>query len=65
MMTLLQSHKCERHDHPEGLVVTRGEIQLFVEGESIAMKEGSMFVVPAGVLHSVETRNDDRVVIFD
>jgi len=60
-----QSHSDERHDHPEGLFVARGEINLVVDGTAIAIKRGGMFVVPAGALHSVESESSGTVVIFD
>ncbi|HYS54337.1 MAG TPA: cupin domain-containing protein [Thermoanaerobaculia bacterium] len=60
-----ESHADERHDHPEGLFVTRGEINLVVDGAAVAIKKGGMYVVPPGALHSVEADSDGTVVIFD
>ena len=65
MMKLLEQHAGERHDHPEGVVVTRGAIQLIVDGTPITIREGSMYVVPAGALHHVEAGRNDTVVIFE
>lgn len=59
------SHADERHEQAEGLVVARGEITVSVDGQSFAVKEGGMYVVPAGVLHSVESGSGGVVVIFD
>ena len=60
-----ESHSAERHDHPEGLFVARGQINLIVDGKTMAINTGGMFVVPAGVLHSVEAASQSTVVIFD
>ena len=59
------SHSDERHEEAEGLVVARGEITVSVDGKSFAVKTGGMFVVPAGVLHSVQSDGDSAVVVFD
>jgi len=60
-----ESHADARHDHPEALLVARGEISLVVDGTAIAIKKGGMYVVPPGALHSVETGSHGTVVIFD
>ena len=40
-----QSHSDERHDHPEGLFVARGEINLVVDGTAIAIKKGGKTMI--------------------
>lgn len=60
-----ESHADERHDHPEALFVARGEINLIVDGTAIAIKKGSMYVVPSGATHSVEAIGEGSVVVFD
>jgi len=60
-----QSHADELHDHPEGLFVARGQINLIVDEKRVAVNAGGWFVVPAGTLHSVEPGSSGTVVIFD
>lgn len=60
-----QSHSEERHDHAEGLFVARGQMNLLVEGQTVAVSAGGWYVVPAGALHTVESGDNGTVVIFD
>ena len=59
------THSDERHEQAEGLVVARGEITVSVDGQSFAVKEGGIYVVPAGALHTFESSSGGTVVIFD
>lgn len=59
------SHADERHDQAEGLVVARGEITVSMGGQSFAVKTGGMYVVPPGVMHSLESSSGGVVVVFD
>jgi mannose-6-phosphate isomerase-like protein (cupin superfamily) len=59
------AHASELHDYPEGLFVARGQAKVIVDGQPIAINTGGMYIVPAGVLHSVETDGKGTVVIFD
>jgi quercetin dioxygenase-like cupin family protein len=60
-----QSHTAARHDYAEGLVVARGEINLIVDGEEIAVHTGGTFVIPAGALHTVAGGGSSTVLILD
>lgn len=60
-----QSHSEERHDHAEGLFVARGQMNLLVDGHTIAVSAGGWYVVPAGTVHTVESDGKGTVVIFD
>lgn len=60
-----ESHSSERHDYPEGLFVTDGQVNLIVDGTAVGVKAGGMFVVPAGALHSVAPGSRGTLVIFD
>ena len=60
-----ESHADEIHDYPEGLVVTDGEIRLLVDGQSIAVNAGGMFIVPPGALHTVAEGHRGTLVIFN
>jgi len=59
------SHSDERHEYPEALIVTKGRVNLIVDGAAVAVNEGGMFVVPEGVLHSVGPGSDGTLVIVD
>lgn len=59
------SHSDERHDQAEGLVVARGEVTVSMGGQSFAVKEGGMFIVPEGALHSFQSNGGGTVVLFD
>jgi len=60
-----ESHAEERHEYPEALIVTDGRMNLVVDGAAVAVNEGGMFVVPAGVLHSVGPGSSGTLVIVD
>lgn len=60
-----ESHADEIHDYPEGLLVTDGEILLMVDGKSIAVNAGGMFIVPPGALHTVAEGHRGTLVIFN
>jgi quercetin dioxygenase-like cupin family protein len=60
-----ESHSGERHDYAEALIVADGRMNLIVDGTAVAVNTGGMFVVPAGVPHSVGPGSTGVVVIVD
>ena len=60
-----EKHFDERHQYPEALIVTNGSMSLVVDGATVAVNEGGMYVVPPGVLHSVAPGSSGRLVIVD
>ena len=60
-----EAHSDERHEYPEALIVTKGRMNLIVDGAAVAVNAGGMFVVPEGVLHSVGPNSDGTLVIVD
>ncbi|HSP14760.1 MAG TPA: cupin domain-containing protein [Thermoanaerobaculia bacterium] len=58
-------HLDERHDYPEGLFVTDGQIRLLVDGKAIAVKAGGLYIVPPGTLHSIAACSNGTAVIFE
>ena len=60
-----ENHSDERHEYPEALIVTDGRMNLLVDGNAVAVNRGGMYVVPAGVVHSVAPGSDGTLVIVD
>lgn len=60
-----EPHSDERHEYPEALIVRDGNMNLIVDGAAVAVKEGGMYVVPPGVLHSVTAGSSGTLVIVD
>ncbi len=60
-----ESHAEERHEYPEALIVTDGRMNLVVDGATVAVNEGGMYVVPAGVPHTVAAGSNGTLVIVD
>ena len=60
-----ESHSDEIHDYPEGLLVTDGEVIVMVDGHSIAVNAGGMYIVPPGALHTVAKGHRGTLVIFN
>jgi quercetin dioxygenase-like cupin family protein len=55
----------ESHDHPEGLLVVDGQLNLTVDSEAITVRGGEIYVVPVGVAHAVAPGSTGTLVIFD
>lgn len=55
----------ESHDHPEGLLVIDGQLNLTIGNEAITVHAGELFVVPVGVAHAVAPGSAGTLIIFD
>ncbi|HEY9130731.1 MAG TPA: cupin domain-containing protein [Dyella sp.] len=55
----------ESHGYTEGLFVIDGEMRLAVGDEAISVRAGELYVVPAGVVHSVAPGSYGTLVILD
>jgi quercetin dioxygenase-like cupin family protein len=55
----------EAHDYAEGLLVIDGELRLRIGGEAVTVSPGELYVVPAGVPHSVDAGSAGTLVILD
>lgn len=55
----------EAHDYAEGLLVIEGELRLRIYGEPVTVSRGELYVVPAGVPHSVDAGSAGTLVILD
>ena len=55
----------ESHDHPEGLLVVDGQLNLTVGSEAITVRAGEIYVVSVGVAHAVAPGSTGTLVIFD
>ena len=55
----------EVHDYAEGLLVIDGELRLRIDGEAVTVSRGELYVVPAGVPHSVDAGSTGTLVILD
>jgi mannose-6-phosphate isomerase-like protein (cupin superfamily) len=60
-----EPHSDERHDYPEGLFVTDGQVDLIVDGKTVAMSAGGMYIVPPGTLHSIPACGNGTLVSFE
>ncbi|WP_266156465.1 cupin domain-containing protein [Dyella silvatica] len=55
----------ECHDYAEGLLVLDGHMMLSVEGQAVRVGRGEMYLVPAGVRHSVDAGSYGTLLILD
>jgi len=55
----------ETHDFDEALLVLEGQMNLQVHGQLIAVKQGEVYLVPAGVAHAVAPGSHGTLVIID
>ncbi len=55
----------EVHDFVEALLVIEGQMNLEIEGETICVQTGEVFMVPAGTPHAVAAGSRGTLVIID
>jgi quercetin dioxygenase-like cupin family protein len=55
----------ETHDFDEALLVLDGQMNLEIHNELITVKQGEVFIVPAGVPHAVAPGSTGTLVIID
>jgi quercetin dioxygenase-like cupin family protein len=55
----------EVHDYAEGLLVIDGELRLRIDDAPVMVSSGELYVVPAGVPHSVDAGSRGTLVILD
>lgn len=55
----------EVHDYAEGLLVIDGELHLRIHDAAVTVSRGELYVVPAGVPHSVDAGSAGTLVILD
>jgi quercetin dioxygenase-like cupin family protein len=55
----------ECHDYAEGLLVLDGEMRLQLGAEVISVQAGEIYIVPAGVAHSVAAGSKGTLLILD
>jgi quercetin dioxygenase-like cupin family protein len=55
----------EAHSYPETLLVIEGQLNLSLDGETISVQAGQLFVVPAGIAHAVAPGSSGTLVIMD
>ena len=55
----------ETHDFDEALLVLEGQMNLQIHGQLIAVKQGEVYLVPAGVAHAVAPGSHGTLVIID
>ena len=55
----------ESHDYDEGLLVLDGVMVLRIRGELLRVQAGELYVVPAGMPHSVEGGSRGTLLIID
>ena len=59
------SYPSEVHDYAEGLLVVDGQLRLRIGDEAVTVSRGELYVVPAGVPHSVDAGSGGTLVILD
>ena len=55
----------EVHDYNEALLVLEGCMNLVVHGQTVQVRAGNVYVVPAGVPHGVAPGSHGTLVIVD
>lgn len=55
----------EVHDFDEALLVIDGQMNLDINGEIASVHAGEVYIVPAGVAHSVAAGSHGTLVIID
>lgn len=55
----------ECHDYAEGLLVLDGQMTLHVAGQVLRVGAGEIYIVPAGVAHSVGEGSHGSLLILD
>jgi len=55
----------EVHDYAEGLLVIDGELRLRIDDAPVTVSRGELYVVPAGMPHSVDAGSHGTLVILD
>jgi quercetin dioxygenase-like cupin family protein len=55
----------ESHEEAEGLLVLDGELRLVLEGATVVVRPGEVFVVPPRTPHSVAAGSHGTLVLFD
>lgn len=58
-------HEQEAHDYNEGLLVICGCLHLDVAGQTVKVQSGEMYLVEAGVAHSVLAGSHGTLMIVD
>lgn len=59
------SYQSETHEFAEALLVLEGQMNLDIEGNTIAVEAGEVFIVPAGIPHAVAAGSHGTLVIID
>lgn len=57
--------EAEVHDYNEGLLVISGQLLLDVEGATISVTAGQMYLAEAGIAHAVLPGSHGTLVIID
>ncbi|KAA6214860.1 cupin domain-containing protein [Streptomyces albofaciens JCM 4342] len=55
----------ETHDAAEALLVLDGRLELTVDGAAVSVRQGELYVVPAGTPHAVRAGSHGTLVIVE
>ena len=55
----------EIHDFDEALLVIEGQLNLQIHNEVVAVQQGEVYIVPAGIPHAVAQGSNGTLVIID
>lgn len=59
------AYEAEAHDYTEALIVLDGCMNLLISDETVAVRSGEMYFVPAGVLHGIAVGSHGTLLILD
>jgi mannose-6-phosphate isomerase-like protein (cupin superfamily) len=60
-----RTYEAEAHEYAEALIVLDGCMNLSIFGETVAVRSGEMYLVPAGVQHGVAAGSQGTLLILD
>ena len=59
------TYEAEAHEYTEALIVLDGCLNLSIFGETVAVRSGEMYLVPASVQHGVAAGSQGTLLILD
>ncbi|WIT10507.1 cupin domain-containing protein [Paucibacter sediminis] len=60
-----QTYPYETHDFNEALLVLDGQMNLEIDSQILPVRQGEVFIVPAGLPHAVASGSHGTLVIID
>lgn len=60
-----QAYPSETHEFDEALLVLDGQMNLEIDSQILSVRQGEVFIVPAGAPHAVAPGSHGTLVIID